>query len=601
MKLTGGQIVAEFLVREKVPYAIGIPGHGCLALVDAFRLQKKIGVIQPRSENAAVYMADGFYRACGRPLAVFTSIGPGACNTVIGLATAYVDSTPVLAFNGDTHTYMRGKGVLQEIERRRDSDFMSVVEPVTKRCWIAGAPKQLPSIMQRAFIEMMSGRRGPASILLPMDVQADCADVDPRLLRSGGQPVAPAAGDPDGIARAAQLLMSAKRPVIVAGGGINSAEAWDELRAVAEFCGAAVVTTLQGKGCFPENHPLSGLLSGSKGTLCGLTLTREADVILAVGCRFADESACSYRDGAAYSIPSAKLIHMDIEQEEIGKNYPAEVGIVADAKAGLGKLLDCLKAEYKAKNFKRGKHAARIAELRRKWDAFIAKWEDRSVKPMMITSLLKDLRAFLPQDAIVASSSGNTQAQLLQEFPFSLPRTNVTTAGFSTMGWAFPAALGAKLACPDRQVVAVMGDGDFSMTMGEMATAVQNNIPVVVVLANNAGWVSISDLQNAAYGEKHVYATRFNDRKGKAYTPNFAEIARGFGMHGERIESAGEVAPALERAFASGKPALVEAMCCQKFPRTGSPAHGWWDVPIPTYMPKLRRKYEKERSQEKLA
>jgi len=600
MRLTGGQIIVEYLIAEGVPYAVGIPGHGCLGLVDAFLDKRdRITMLQPRCENGAVYLADGYYRASGRPLAVFTSIGPGAINTAIGVATAYVDSTAMLVLTGDTHTHMMGKGVLQEIERRQDSAFTHVLSPITKRHWRATQPDQLPNILWRAFNEMMTGRRGPVLISLPMNVQADSADVEipvPAERRGTDRTV----GDPGAIVRAAAMLAQAKRPVILAGGGINSSQAWEELRAVAEFLGAAVVTTFQGKGCFPEDHALSGWLTGAKGTHCGIRLATQSDVMLAVGCRFADETASSYRPGAALRIPPTKLIHIDIDGGEIGKNYPVAVGIVGDARATLTELLKCLQAEHTPKDYRSTPYGAEIQRERQAWFDHIARWADDAKEPMMITCLLREIRRFLDRDAIVVSSSGNTQAQILQEFPFYLPRTNITTGGFSTMGWSMPAALGAKLACPNRQVVAIMGDGDYMMTMAELATAVQHHIPVVVVIANNVGWHSIKDLQVAVLGQERALHVEFLDGAGRPCTPNFAEVAKAFGAHGERITHSAQVRPALERAFAAGKPAVVEAMCQRDHPYTGSPAVGWWDVPIPTYLTERRARYERERAEERI-
>ena len=234
MKLTGGEIVVEYLAKEKVPYAVGIPGHGCLGLVDALmRSKDRISVIQVRQEMSGVHLADGYYRITGKPLAVFTSIGPGAINTAIGLATAYVDSTAVLALTGDTHVHMFGRGVLQEIERTHSANFPRVLEPIVKRYWQAVSVEQLPHIMQRAFSQMLTGRPGPVLVDLPMDVQADSADV--VIPEPGGRKVATRVkADPAAVEQAARLLNAAKRPVILAGGGINTSGAWEELKTLAE-------------------------------------------------------------------------------------------------------------------------------------------------------------------------------------------------------------------------------------------------------------------------------------------------------------------------------------------------------------------------------
>jgi acetolactate synthase-1/2/3 large subunit len=596
MRLTGGQIVVETLAREGVPYIVGIPGHGTLGLSDALIGQDKVKPLQVRHEQAAVHLADGYYRVTGVPLAVYTSIGPGAMNTVIGVASCYVDGIPALVLTGNSHTHMAGRGVLQEIERRHDANSLAVFEPIAKRIWRATAVDRLPRILQRAFAEMLTGRRGPVVVDLPMDVQCDSADVEllpPTAYRPSGA-VLP---DMNLITRAGALLAGAERPVIVAGGGVIAAGAWDELRRVAEFVGAPVVTTMMGKGAFPEDHPLSGFHGGSKGTTCGNALTRSADVILAVGMRFADESASSYREGITYAIPPSRLIHIDIDPGEIGKNYPTEVGIVSDAKAGLAALVEWLQAEGAPRDYRQSSYFAHVSQLRDQWLSEVRRLAESDHAPITISRLIAELRAFLPRDAIVVTSSGNVQAQWFQEAMVYEPKTNLTAGGFSTMGWTIPAALGAKLAAPDRQVVGLVGDGDFLMTVQELATAVQYGIPVVYVVANNAGWIAIRDLQAAVCGEERAVGAEFL-QGGEPITPDLSAIAKAFGCHAERIAAPGEVAPALRRAFDSGMPAVVEVMVERTYPLSGSPALGWWDVPVPTYLAERRAQYEKQRAEE---
>ncbi len=597
MKLTGGEIIAETLINAGIPYVVGIPGHGNLGLVDAFIARKdRIQMLQVRQESAAVHLADGYYRVSGRPLAVFTSIGPGACNTVIGAATCYVDSTPVLILTGSTHTHMHGKGVLQEIERRQSNAFSRVMEPVTKRSWQALSAEQLAFIIQRAIAVMMSGRRGPTHVDLPMDVQAEAADVAVPEMQHRLPPSLPAA-DPEAVAAAAELLCSAGRPVLIAGGGALYGDAAPELKALAEHLGAAVITTLAGKSAFPETHPLSAWLAGSKGTTVGLELASSADVLLAVGCRFADETTCSYKPGASFSIPPTKLIHLDIDPAEIGKNYAVEVALLGDAKKTLAHLAEAVR-ERKPDPAHDTAYMREIADRRARWLELGREARESDAVPMTMSRLLKELRAALPMEAIVVSSSGNTQAQILQEFAFQQPRTCITTGGFSTMGFTLPAALGARLAAPQTPVVGVVGDGDFLMAVQELATAVQYELPVVIVVANNIGWISIKDLQLAAYGDDRAFATDFARPDGTLSTPHLAEVARAFGCHGERIERPDEVGPAVERALQSGQPAMVECMVQRTAPLSGGAAYGWWDVPVPAYLEERRQAYEQERAKE---
>ena len=598
-KLTGSEIVVEYLLREGIPYVFGIPGHGCLGLTDAFRRHPEIKVIQVRQEMSGVHMADAYYRVTGKPLVVFTSIGPGAINTAIGLASAYVDSIPVLVITGDTHVHMRGKGVLQEIERSRDSDLPRVLEPIVKRSWQVSKVEQLPSVMKRAFNVMMTGRRGPVHIDLPMDVQCDSIDVDIPDPEEH-KPMGRIKGDPQKIEDATELILKAKRPVILVGGGVMASEAFSELKEFAELIGAAVLTTMMGKSAFPEDHPLYAWHTGSKGTICGLKLSSTADVLIAIGCRFADETTSSYKHGVSFAIPPTKLIQIDIDPSEIGKNYPVEVGIVGDAKSVLQDLIALLKGKGAQKNYENSAYFKEIQTLKKEWFAFLHKFKDDSKVPVMISTVLQEVRKALDRNAIVITSSGNIQAQMLQEFPFYEPKTCITAGGFSTMGYTLPAAIGAKLAAPDRQVVGMVGDGDFMMTMQELATAVQYQIPILIILVNNMGWVAISDLQRAVYGEDHAYATEFYDKNGKIYSPDFKAIAEGFGCYAEKISKCEEIQPAIKRALDSDKPAVIEVIVNREFPYSGSPAHGWWDVPIPAYMVEKRKKYEAEIRGERL-
>ena len=602
MRRTGGQIVVDTLVGEGVPYIVGIPGHGTLGLSDALLGQDKLKVLQVRHEQAAVHLADGYYRVAGVPLAVFTSIGPGAMNTVIGVASCYVDSIPVLVLTGNSHTHMAGRGVLQEIERQRDADSLAVFEPITKRVWRPTSAGRLPRILQRAFAEMLTGRRGPVVVDLPMDVQCDDVEMGAGVPRPEHyRPTGPVLPDPNLVAEAGKLLCKAARPVIVAGGGVIAAEAWDELRDVSEFLGAPVATTMMGKGAFPEDHPLSGFHGGSKGTTCGNALTSNADVLLAVGMRFADESASSYRSGVTYEIPATRLIHLDLDPTEIGKNYPVEVGIVADARAGLSALLKWLRANCTRREYAAGAYFAEVQQLREAWLAQVRQLAASDHVPVTISRLIAEVRAFLDRDAIVVTSSGNVQAQWFQEALVYEPKTNLTAGGFSTMGWTVPAALGAKLAAPDRQVLGLVGDGDFLMTIQELATAVQYQIPAVYVVANNVGWIAIRDLQAAVYGEERAAGAEFLEGGtvgGAPISPDLTAVARAFGCRAERVSAPAEMRPALERAFAANTPAVVEVMVERTYPLSGSPAVGWWDVPVPTYLEERRARYERERAEE---
>jgi acetolactate synthase-1/2/3 large subunit len=594
MKLTGGEIVVKQLVKEGVPYIIGIPGHGVLGLFDAIRREEAAGNIkylQVKHEQAAAAIADGYYRVSGKPLAVFASIGPGTLNTSIGLGTSFVDSTAFLGLYGDTHVHMKGVGVLQEVERYQDSNIVRSLEPLAKRCWRAESARQLPRLIRRACRQMTAGRPGPCAVTLPMDVQAEHCDSALPDFPAGCADTPPRAGKED-IAKAIALMRTAKRPVILAGGGALRARAGELIIRLAEAWGAAVVTTLAAKGTVAETHPQYCFHTGSKGTPVGLEICRKADVVLALGTRFADETTCSYRKGAAFNFPETKLIHIDIDNGEVGKNYPADVGITADVTDALEQILGA------SQDFDIQKaYLEEIASLRQSWFGYLAENRARKADGMTISQLTGLLNEALPEDTIIATSSGNTQAQLFQEYCYPQPYCNLTTGGFSTMGWAVPAAMGAKLAAPGRPVVAFLGDGDFMMTMQELSTIAQYDIPVVVVLADNQGWMAIKDLQTDVLGRDCAFGNDFT-RGGEIYSPDFAAVARAFGVGAYRADTPESVRAALAQALASGKPALIHVNVCREHPDSGGKAFGWWDVPIPAYMEEKRAIYETQMREE---
>lgn len=598
MRLTGAQIVVEYLAREGVRYAAGIPGHGIWGVVDALAdARDRISTVQVMHEQSAVHLADGYYRACGRPAAAFTSIGPGATNTAIGVATAYADSTAVLLMTGSAHTYMRGRTILQEIERTHWANFPRMMEPLVKRHWTPASPAQLPFVLHRAFNQMLGGRPGPVLLDLPMDVQADAAEVelpDPATRHAAGHPRPDAAM----VERAARLLAEAQRPVIVAGGGVITAGASAELVAVAEHVGAAVVTTWMGKGSIPEDHALNGWGIGDTASTCGNKLAASADVVLAIGCRFTDWSASSYRKGVTFAIPPSRLIQVDIDPWEIGKDYPCELPLVGDARAALIDLLAALRDVGPAKKYAETVYFADVQQLKAEWDAIEEPRRRSKSVPMTQQRAVTELRAALDRKAIVTSGAGIPQAIVRQDFPVYEPRTHITSGGFSSMGFTVPSAIGAKLARPERQVAGVAGDGDFMQTMQEMATAAILDLPVLFVVLNNSGWISIRNGQLNTFG-RHT-ATEFRRGDGSTYAPDFAATARAFGLHGDRVDDPDALQAAVHRAIATQGPALIEVTVARDLPDGGLTKTGWWDVPIPEYLPERRALYERERAEEQL-
>lgn len=574
-------MIAKYMKMQGVPYAVGIPGHGCLGLVDAF-LRHDIDVIQVRHEQAAAHLADGYFRVTGRPLVAFTSIGPGGCNTAIGVATAYVDSSSMILITGSTHVRWQGHGVLQEIERSHWNDFASVLEPIVKKSYRISNLTQIPWVLHNAFKAATTGRPGPVHIDLPMDMQSESMEVelfdDEPFRRGQYRPYA----EPEKLKQAIQMLSRAKNPVILAGGGVLHSEATSELLQLSETLVIPVVCTMAGKGAFPEDHPLFGFYPGTKGSPIGNRLTSNADVILALGCRFADETTSSYKQGESFDRKKTDFIQIDIEPYELGKNYRVKLPVLADVKTALSQMLD-LVSEHPPVKYQDSEIAMSLEKERRDWSEQLAR--QRGHTPMTISELLAVVRETIPRNAYVVTSAGHTQAVLFQEFPILEPATNVTSGGFSTMGFGVPAAMGVSLAHPDRLVVSLEGDGSFLMTAQELATAVQYNIPIKIVLADNQGWISIRDLQLDAYGDDRGYATEFlNEKDGTPISPDFVSLAKAFGCWAKSCTTTEELKKTMTEAMDVDGPALIVVKVNREHPLSESPVYGWWDVPKPTYL-----------------
>ena len=352
-----------------------------------------------------------------------------------------------------------------------------------------------------------------------------------------------------------------------------------------------MVTTWNGKGAFPEDHRLFAGSVGQTGTTHGNALAADADLVISIGCKFTDWSASSYRKGVSFSFPPAKLIQIDIDPHEIGKNYPADVGIVADAQPAVAALV----AGLGHTPVDRPEYLAELDELKAQWEAKLGPRRDSDDTPLTSQRPLAELRKVLPRDGIVVVGSGNPQGAVKQGFPVYEPRTHLTSGSYSSMGWAVPAAIGAKLAKPDTPVVCVLGDGDFLMSIQELATCVTNDVPVVFLVQNNSGYMSIRGGQRKLM-DRHI-GSEFTRPDGTPYSPDFVEIAKAFGLEAWRADNGSDVGKALQEALDSGQPAVVEAVTARD---AGGPfVPGWWDFPSPGYITDARQdEYSADRAEE---
>ncbi|MDV3277259.1 MAG: thiamine pyrophosphate-binding protein [Nitrososphaerales archaeon] len=569
---TGGEMVAEYMAKEGVPYAVGLPGHAIATVVDAIG-KRGIKMIQAKNEESACHLADGFFRASGKPLVVFATAGAGATNTILGLATAWVDSSAFVLITGEVSSYFYGYGTFQGTERSAIGDFNSIVRPVTKGTWNASRADVIPEVMARAFKLCTSGRPGPVHVSIPMDVAAQKADVtipEPSRYRPEGTMRA----DEATMQKVSDMILNANRPIILSGGGVANSGATAALIDYAEFLGIPVMSTELGlgKGTFPEDHELYAFYPGSPGSSVGNMLARNADVILSLGCRFTEFTASSYKQGATFSIPPTKLIQVDIDAGEIGKNYPVEVGVVADAKAVLQDLLSIARRKTQKRNYRQSEYFKQLQTLKGEWFEDLKSITEEPTLTM--GSLVTELRDVLDRKAIVVESTSYSISVVSQLFPVYEPRSHIASGGFGPMGFGLPAAMGAKLARPDRQVVDVDGDGAFLFRVGELSTCVQYDIPVLAVVCNNRGFISVKDSQAHMFNRSFV--VDFKKPNGELYSPDYAKVAEAFGCFGTRITKREEVKDAVKKALSSGKPAVIDAVIARDFPKTGTKHYGFW-------------------------
>ena len=530
-KMTGARALIESLKREKVNVMFGISGGALLPIHDVL-CDSDIRHILARHEQGAAHAADGYARASGRAGVCMATSGPGATNLVTGLANAYLDSSPVIALTGQvpTHSvntsYMIGRDAFQE------ADIIGITIPITKYNVQVKSPAEIPKAVKMTFHIATTGRPGPALIDLPKDTQTRKAEMDfsGNLQIRGYKPnIEP---HPLQINKAIKLLLKAKRPMILAGGGVILSNASPELLQLAELLMTPVATTFMGKSSFPENHPLSMGNIGMHGTILANKMILEADVLLAVGTRFQDRSTGTLNTFC----PDAKIIHIDIDAAEIGKNVDVDVPIVADAKQTLKLIRQEL--VHKIKNEEDNPWVKRVKEVKEKYLSEL----DLGKGDLTSPKLLEELRKLLPENAIIATEVGQNQMWAALYFQTIKPRTFISSGGLGTMGFGFPASIGAKVACPSCPVVDIAGDGSFRMTEQELGTSITEDIPVIVVVLNN------SMLGMVAQWQRLFYKSRYAAVK-LGTVPDFAKLAQAYGAEGVRVGSLNEFSDAMKKAL----------------------------------------------------
>jgi acetolactate synthase-1/2/3 large subunit len=568
--LISNQLV-KYLEARGVEHVFGLCGHTNIAVLAALSKSKKIKFINTRHEQIAAHAADGYARARKQTAVVLSHLGPGLTNAATGVANAALDSVPMVVIAGDVPSHYFGKHPHQEVNLHADGSQYEIYRPFVKRAWRVDQPHLFPEIIEKAFALAESGRPGPVLVDVPMDIFSK--EVDVALfdrLRLNTKKLRKPSLDDETAAEIVKKMAAAKRPVLYVGGGIMRADATAGLRAFVDHLQIPVAHTLMGKGALPDDHPFVLGMTGFWGTKFINEQCRGADWILGLGTRFSEADCSSWEPEYTFSFPPTRLIHIDIDPAEIGRNYPVDTGAVADLKEALT-VLNRVARELLPAGVKRPELASEIAAVRAAFVAGNKAHATSSAYPMRPERILADVRAVLPRNALITTDVGWNKNGVGQQFPILEPGTIFTPGGYATMGFGAPAALGAKIACPDRVVVALVGDGGFGQNPAMLATAFEEDVAVVWVIMNNYAFGTIAGLEKAHFGT--TFGTVF-EKNGKPYSPDYAAIARAYGVEGVRINAAAELKPALERAIKSGKPFVIDVVM-QNEP---VPTAGHWNI-----------------------
>lgn len=540
--LNGAQILLRSLKEEGVTTIFGYPGGAVIDIFDvmAREFSDDFKFVLTRHEQAAVHAADGYARATGKPGICIVTSGPGGTNTVTGLATACMDSIPVIVFTGQVPTPLIGNDAFQE------ADIVGITRPCTKHNYLVNRLEDLAHTIKEAFVIASTGRPGPVLVDLPKDiVQAKTEFEYPKAVslptyKPTIKPYIPS------IKRAAQMMADATRPVIYAGGGVITAEAHRELTELAEMMAFPVTMTLMGLGCFPGTHPLSLGMLGMHGTYRANMAVSNSDLLLAVGARFDDRVTGKIEDFA----PHAKIIHIDIDPTSIQKNLAVDVPIVADAKNALAKLIEVLKKKGYSRDHKR--------DTLKEWHVQLTAWRNEqrlrfdrtseTIKPQYVVEKLYELTA---DRAIITTEVGQNQMWAAQYYLFDRPRTFLTSGGLGTMGYGFPAAIGAQVAFPDKLVIDIAGDGSIQMNIQELATVAQYRLPVKIAILNNGYLGMVRQWQERFYDNVYAHTDIM-------VAPDFVKLAEAYGAVGLRATTTPEVEPTIRKALEIDGPVIID-------------------------------------------
>ncbi len=588
-KKKGAELIAEFLVQEKIPYVFGLCGHGNVGLLDALHdVADQVKYVSPRHEQVAGHKADGFLRVSHRPAATLTSTGPGSANLIMALAVAQTDSSALLAITANVPTSQFNRGPFQELNRHHQADYPNVVRPVVKRSFQPTRAEMLPLAMRQAVTTMTSGRPGPVNLDVPFNLFREETDApleapwDGYLARRSGASL-------DDVERALDMILAARQPALFIGHGVTLSEASLELSEFAHRLNIPVISSPNGMGCLDMEDPLSLGFIGRNGAYPANQAGRHADLVLAIGARFDDRSSSSWLPGYSWNFPHTKLIHVDVDHAELGRNYPPDLGILADARAFLQQLLAGLARRKLDGSPRLAAWQAQLDAWKKEWQAYVRPNFEVHASPMRPERVVADCRAVLPDDVIISLDSGVHHNWYMQFWNARRPQAMLNTWGYSGMGFGPSSILGAKLAAPERPCISICGDGGFTMVPHVLCTAVEYNIPAVWVVWNNFSWAAIRDIQYGLFDGREYGTAFYEGPEGKPYNPDFAAWARASGVEGHTVTKSEDFKGALEHAVKLGKPCLIDVHVDANI---RPPATGTWALPpIPPKEPVFGTKH----------
>lgn len=582
-RMKGGELIAEYLVQQDVPYVFGICGHGNVGILDAlYQVRDRVKLVSPRHEQCAGHMADAYFRVRHEPVATLTSTGPGSANLVMSLATALADSSALLAITANVPTSQANRAPFQEIYKHNQADFPAVLRPVVKRSFQPSRVDMLPLALRQSFDTMVTGRPGPVNLDVPYNVFQEDDDVElpPRAHRFGSH--RPGASQAD-VAAAAAMLAAAERPVFFIGHGATLAEAGPELTALSRRLGMPVITSPNGMGCVPADDPLTLGFIGRNGAYPANQAGRHADLVVTIGTRFDDRSSSTWHPGYSWNFPSTKLLHVDIDPQELGRNYPPTLGIIADAKEFCRQLLAQLDAagggpsSVAALKARYAGWRDTIGRWQAEWEAHVRPHFDDDTSPLRPEYVVGALQRVLPEDTILTLDSGVHHNWFMQFWQPRRTQSMLNSWGFSSMGFGVCGVLGAQLAAPDRTCISVCGDGGFTMTPYVVCTAVEYELPCIWIVWNNFAWAAIRDLQYGLFeGREHGTAFYRGQGSGQRYNPDFAAWARACGADGVTVTRSADLQGAVEQAIANRRPCVIDVHVDAE---VRPPSTGTWQLP----------------------